>query len=211
MKKYLLAGRETKQRGPKLRLKRRSKRRAFVFIEVIVLDRQEWWRKGHRSFGLVVIMALVNIQMAQLADSIIVYDKRASGLFTFFWDVASTFQYEMRKRGLRRRSTHRRISCSMVVGRASTPTSSNPVSSWCKDSPRVARASLTFECHYHQKSAPPYKHQEHKTTDVLETILQATHPPPPAWGFSIKLLSISFLCCLNLGLIAFVYVVWLHL
>ena len=98
------------------------------------------------------------------------------------------------------RSTHRRISCSMVVGRASTPTSSNPVSSWCKDSPRVARASLTFECHYHQKSAPPYKHQEHKTTHDLETILQATHPPPPAWGFSIKLLSISFLCCLNLGL-----------
>ena len=115
------------------------------------------------------------------------------------------------------RSTHRRISCSMVVGRASTPTSSNPVSSWCKDSPRVARASLTFECHYHQKSAPPYKHQEHKTTHDLETILQATHPPPPAWGFSIKLLSISFLCCLNLGLIAFVHVahvvhyVWLDL
>ena len=62
MKKYLLTGRETKQRGSKLRLKRRSKRRALVFIEVIVLDRQEWWRKGHRPFGLAVIMALVNIR-----------------------------------------------------------------------------------------------------------------------------------------------------
>ena len=62
MKKYLLAGRETKQRGSKLRLKRRSKRCAFVFVEVIVLDRQEWWRKGHRPFGLAVIMALVNIR-----------------------------------------------------------------------------------------------------------------------------------------------------
>ena len=31
---------------------------------------------------------------------------------------------------------------------------------------------------------------------------RGTHPPPPAWGFSIKLLSISFLCCVNLGLVA---------
>ena len=150
MKKYLLAGRETKQRGSKLRLKRRSKRCAFVFVEVIVLDCQEWWRKGHRPFGLAVIMALVNIRMAQLAHDCI----WQTCMWRFHLFCCFGYPNEIRKRiiGPRRRSTptHRRISCSIVVGRASTPTSSKPVSSWCKDSPRVARASLTFKCHYHQ-------------------------------------------------------------
>ena len=29
--------------------------------------------------------------------------------------------------------------------------------------------------------------------------MKKSHPPPPAWGFSIRLLSISLRCCLNLS------------
>ena len=97
--------------------------------------------------------------------------------------------------------THRRISCSMEVGRASTPT-------WCRIWATVnllgnlilARNHLLQPSEKLVQGLPKGGKglSDDKKSDLVGRLWQmGTHPPPPAWGFSIRLLSISFRCCLN--------------